>query len=198
MRVVRVGLTGGIGSGKSAVAEMWRERGAVIIDADRLANEVVAPGSDALREIAAEWPETIAPDGRLDRHALADIVFVDKRSRDRLNEIVHPRVRALANEREAQAPLGSVVVHVVPLLFESDYSRSCDVTVVVVAPEAARVARAMARDGLTEEFVRRRMRAQIDPEDARLRADEVIENDADLATLRVRANAVYDRLSALW
>jgi dephospho-CoA kinase len=198
--VLRVGLTGGIGSGKSTVAAIWRERGVPVIDADDLADEVVAPGSDALREIAAAWPQAIAADGTLDRPELAGIIFVDADARRRLNAIVHPRVRALADEREAAAAAGApggIVVHAVPLLFESDYAASCQATVVVVAPEAARVARVIERDGWSETAIRQRMLAQIDPEEARRRADYAIENDGDLASLRLRANAVLDRL-LLW
>ncbi len=183
----RVGLTGGIGSGKSAVAAFWRERGATIVDADALAHAAVAPGTPALAAIAARWPHAVAPDGTLDRAALARIVFADE-------AIVHPRVRAAADALEAAAPAGALVVHVVPLLFEGDFWRRCDATVVVTAPEGERIARVRARDGVDEASVVQRMRAQIDPAEARRRATYVIANDADLATLRERANAVYDRL----
>ena len=194
MAVVRVGLTGGIGSGKSAVAEIWRERGALIVDADRLAHDAVAPGTPALAAIAERWPQTLAADGTLDRAALARIVFAAAAERERLNAIVHPQVRAAADALEAAAPDGAIVVHVVPLLFEGDFWRSCDATVAVVAPEAARIARVRARDGVDEASVVQRMRAQIDPAEARRRATCVIVNDADRATLRERADAVYDAL----
>lgn len=197
MSVVRVGLTGGIGAGKSAVAEIWRERGAAIVDADELAREAVAPGSRALEEIAQRWPAVIAPDGTLDRAALARIVFADEHERATLNGIVHPRVRALARRREAEVPLDRLTVNVVPLLFEGEYWRTCAATVVVIAPVEARIARVTARDGSPREAVLERMRAQIDPAEARRRATYAIDNDADLATLRVRANAVYDRLLEL-
>jgi dephospho-CoA kinase len=190
---MRIGLTGGIGSGKSAVADVWRDRGALIIDADELARAAVAPGTDGLRMIASRWPTAVAADGTLDRAALARIVFGDDAERAALNVIVHPRVRTLANEREARAAAGTVAVHVVPLLFEGDYWRACDATVVVIAPEAARIARVMQRDGVDRESVLARMRAQIDPGEARRRATYAIDNDADLTTLRERANAVYDR-----
>jgi dephospho-CoA kinase len=192
--VVRVGLTGGIGAGKSAVAEIWRERGASIVDADALARAAVAPGTPALAAIAARWPQAIAAGGTLDRAAMARIVFGDDAERERLNAIVHPRVREAADALEAAAPDGALVVHVVPLLFEGDFWRRCDATVAVVAPDAARIARVMQRDGVDEASVVQRMRAQIDPAEARRRATYVIENDADPATLRKRANAVYDLL----
>jgi dephospho-CoA kinase len=196
-RIVRVGLTGGIGSGKSAVADMWRERGATIIDADVLAREAVAPGSGGLREIAQRWPAVIAPDGTLDRAALARIVFDNDAERAVLNGIVHPRVRALVRAREAELPGGTIVVQVIPLLFESEYARTCDATVAVLAPDEARIARVIGRDGIDRESVLQRMRAQIDPAEARRRATYVIDNDADLATLRDRAGAVYDQLKRL-
>jgi dephospho-CoA kinase len=194
-RTVRIGLTGGIGSGKSTVADVWRERGALIVDADRLARDAVAPGSDGLAEIASRWPAAIAADGSLDRAALARIVFGNDAERAALNSIVHPRVRALAQAQEAEAADGTPVVHVVPLLFEGEYWRSCAVTVVVIAPDDARIARVMQRDGIDRKSVLQRMRAQIDPAEARRRATYAIDNDADLATLRKRANDIYDLLA---
>ncbi|GAC1575927.1 MAG: dephospho-CoA kinase [Candidatus Elarobacter sp.] len=194
MAKLRVGLTGGIGSGKSAVATVFAERGAVIVDADVLAREAVAPGSDALREIAAAWPQAVGADGALDRPALAAIVFADDAALARLNAITHPRVRALGAQRERDAPDGSVVVHVVPLLFEGEFWRTCDRTVVVIAPRDVRIARVIARDGAERDAVERRMLAQIDPEHARTRADYVVENDGDLESLRARGARVYEHV----
>ncbi len=172
---------------------MWRERGALIIDADQLAREAVAPGTRGLAEIALRWPAAIAADGTLDRAALARVVFEDAAERAVLNGIVHPRVRALARAREAEAPAGSLIVQVIPLLFEGEYWRTCDVTAVVIAPDEARIARVMQRDGIDRESVRKRMAAQIDPGEARRRATYTIENDAGLPELRERADAVYDQ-----
>jgi len=188
-----VGLTGGIGSGKSAVAELFASFGATIVDADVLAREAVAPGSSGLDEIASRWPQTIR-DGGLDRAALAAIVFADPAARAELDAIVHPRVRALAAEREAAAGDDAIVVHVVPLLFEGDYYKTCACNVLVVAPRDARIVRVIARDGWTREAIEARMAAQIDPDLARSLADEVIENDADRETLARRARAVFDRI----
>ena len=193
----RIGLTGGIGSGKSAVADVWRERGALIVDSDVLAREAVAPGSRGFGEIALRWPAVINPDGTLDRAALARIVFENAGERATLNGIVHPRVRALARAREAGAPPGALIVHVIPLLFEGEYWRTCDVSTVVIAPDETRIARVMERDGIDRAAVLERMRAQIDPNEARRRATYAIENDADLPTLRLRAGIVYDHLIAL-
>ncbi len=193
MPKLRVGLTGGIGSGKSAVAAIFAERGATVVDADVLAREAVAQGSDGLREIAAAWPSAIGPDGSLDRAKLAAIVFADDEQRARLNAITHPRVRARADALEREAPDG-VVVHVVPLLFEGDFWTRCDRTVVVVAPDEVRIARVLARDDAQREDVERRMAAQIDPALARRRADYVIENGGDRDALRERALEVYEML----
>ena len=193
---MRVGLTGGIGAGKSAVADVWRERGATIVDSDQLAREAVAPGSRALGEIALRWPQVIGADGTLDRTALAHIVFGDDREREVLNGIIHPRVRALARAREAELPPGALIVYVVPLLFEGEFWRTVAASAVVIAPDEARIARVMARDGLDRASILERMRAQIDPAEARKRATYAIDNDADLATLRARANAVYDLIAA--
>jgi dephospho-CoA kinase len=197
MRTIRVGLTGGIGSGKSTIAEMWRGRGALIIDADRLAREVVAPGSDGFAAIVERWPAVIAADGTLDRPALAQIVFNDEAEREALQAIIHPRVRALGDAREADAPAGTIAVHVIPLLFEGEYWQTCDVTVAVFAPDAARVTRVVERDGVNAEGVLARMRAQIHPAQARERATVAIDNDAGLEALRKRADTVYDMLVAL-
>jgi dephospho-CoA kinase len=192
MAKLRVGLTGGIGSGKSAVADVFRERGATVIDADLLAREVVAPGSEGLREIEARWPQAVAG-GALDRAAMASIVFADDAARAQLNAITHPRVRARADELEREAPDG-VIVHVIPLLFEGDFWRRCDRTVLVAAPAEVRIARVLARDATERAAVERRLAAQIDPALARSRAGYVIENDGDLGDLRERSMQVYDAL----
>lgn len=191
---MRVGLTGGIGSGKSAVARFFSAWGAVVIDADVLARQAVAPGTPGFTQIAQLWPAALRG-GSLDRAALGRIVFADGAARARLTAIVHPRVREAAAALEASAPAGALVVHVVPLLFEGDFWRSCDANVLVTAPPEVRIARVVARDGLSPPDVAARMSAQIDPERAATMADFIIENDADIATLEGRARAVYDRLS---
>ncbi len=193
MAKLRVGLSGGIGSGKSAVAAIFAERGATVIDADLLARDALAPGSEGLREVAAAWPGVVGPDGALDRAALAAIVFADDAARARLNAITHPRVRARADALERDAPEG-LVVHVVPLLFEGEFWRTCDRTVLVLAPDEVRIARVIARDAAERAAVERRMAAQIDPALARTRADYVIENDGDREQLRERSVAVHHAL----
>lgn len=191
---MRVGLTGGIGAGKSAVAKLFEEFGAYVIDTDLLAREAAARDSAGLREIARVWPQVVR-EGTLDRAALSEIVFRDPVARARVNAILHPHVRRLALEREAGARPGQPIVHVVPLLFETEYANLVDASVLVTAPESLRVARVRARDGLSEADVRARIEAQIPPERARAKADFVIENDGNPAALRSRAKAVYDRLT---
>ncbi|MDQ6929470.1 MAG: dephospho-CoA kinase [Candidatus Eremiobacteraeota bacterium] len=189
----RVGLTGGIGSGKSEVARILESLGAFIIDTDFLAREAVAPNSDGLRAIAQAWPGVVR-NGGLDRGALGEIIFTDPAARERLNAIVHPFVRQLAAEKERHAKDDQIVVHMVPLLFETGYADACDASIVVVSPDDQRIARVVRRDRLTQEQVRARMAAQIHPDDARARATYAIENDGDLAHLRDRTKAVFEKL----
>ena len=193
---MRVGLTGGIGSGKSEVARILESLGAFIIDTDLLAREAVAPNSDGLRAIARVWPGVVRG-GNLDRGALAEIVFRDPSAREQLNGIVHPFVRQLAAQCEAHAKPGQIVVHMVPLLFETGYATRCDATVVVIAPEAERLQRIEKRDRWSEQQIRARMQAQINPAEARQLATYVIENDGDLTALRERTKEVYERLQQL-
>ena len=189
----RVGLTGGIGSGKSEVAKVFAELGALVIDSDALAREAVAAGSEGLRAIAARWPATVAG-GALDRGALARIVFDDASARAELNAIVHPLVRRLALEREARAAAGQLVIREAPLLFEGDFYKSCDANVLVIAPPELRITRAMARSGLSRDDVERRIAAQIAPERARELADYTLENDGTLEELRAKATQLYSIL----
>ncbi len=190
---MRVGLTGGIGAGKSEVAAILAGLGAFIVDTDALAREAVAPGSAGLAEVGRAWPQVVR-EGVLDRAALAEIVFADPQERRRLNEVLHPHIRRLALEREAGAAPGQLVVHVVPLLFETGYDRLVDNSVIVVAPLERRIARLVARDGSGEARARARMAAQMDPREAAGRADFVIENDGDFRQLRERTSAVYEAL----
>jgi dephospho-CoA kinase len=191
---MRVGLTGGIGAGKSEVARLLEELGAFVIDTDELAREAVAPGSDGLMAIARRWPQVIRG-GELDRAALARIVFSDEHERRRLNDIVHPFVRRLAMEREKHARPGQLIVHVVPLLFETRYDVLVDASILVIAPEADRIARIVRRDRVDEADVRARMAAQIDPDVARDRTQFVVENNGNLADLRERTRRVYEALA---
>jgi dephospho-CoA kinase len=191
---VRVGLTGGIGAGKSQVATFFAELGAFVVDTDAIAREVVAPHSDGLLQIARVWPAVVR-NGVLDRAALAEIVFSDPAARERLNAVLHPHIRRRAMEHEARAKPGQLVVHVVPLLFETGYDRLVDKSVLVVAPLEQRIARVVERDRIDAARVRARIATQIAPEEAHPRADFVIENDGDLRHLRERARDVFEALS---
>jgi dephospho-CoA kinase len=187
-------LTGGIGAGKSEVARIFGELGALVIDADEMARRAVAPGSEGLAQIRKRWPQVVSEDATLDRTGLAALSFNDEATREALNAIVHPIVRKLAAEREAQAKPNQIVVHDVPLLFESGFSRECDANVAVVAPLEVRVERVQARSNLSRDKIERRIAAQMDPAEARKIADYVIENDGSLEHLRERTKAVYHAL----
>jgi dephospho-CoA kinase len=174
--VLRIGLTGGIGSGKSTVSALLAARGAVIVDADRIAREVVEPGTPGLARIVEAFGEPVrAADGSLDRAALAAVVFADPEARRQLDGIVHPLVRARAAELAAAAPPGAVVVNDVPLLVETGQASSYDLVLVVEADPATRVSRLVQR-GLTAEDARSRMAVQASDEQRRAVADVVLDN----------------------
>ena len=175
--VLRIGLTGGIGSGKSTVSGLLAARGAVVIDADRIAREVVEPGTPGLAAVAEAFGEQVLrPDGCLDRAALAAIVFADSAARGRLDGIVHPLVRARSAELAAAVPADAVVVHDVPLLVETGRTASYDVVLVVQADPEVRVRR-LVRRGLSEDDARARIAAQATDEQRRAVADVVLDND---------------------
>jgi dephospho-CoA kinase len=179
-----VGLTGGIGAGKSAVARRLARRGAVVIDSDVLAREVVAPGTDGLREVVAAFgAEILGPDGGLDRAALAGRVFGDEPARRRLEAVVHPRVRARSAELAAGAAPDAVVVNDVPLLVEIGTAPSYHLVVVVETDHDVRLRRLVETRGMTPEAARARIVAQTDDARRRAAADVVLRNDADLAAL---------------
>jgi len=191
-----VGLTGNIGSGKSTVAKMFAARGLPVIDADGLARELQTPGQPAYAEIAAAWPEAIAADGRLDRRRLADIVFADTSALKRLEAIMHPRIQALSRARvDAFAEAGNpLAIYEASLLIESGRDKEIDGLIVVTASPATRMARVVARDGLREEDVRARMRAQLPQEEKVRLATYVIDNDGDLAATEAQVDRVLTAL----
>ncbi|MEA5454349.1 dephospho-CoA kinase [Sinomonas sp. JGH33] len=190
--MLRVGLTGGIGAGKSEVARRFAELGAVLVDADVIAREVVEPGSGGLAEIAEAFgPEVIAEGGGLDRASLGAIVFADPGRRELLNSIVHPRVRARAAEIVAAAPPDAVVVEDIPLLVETGQADRFDVVVVVEAPDDVRVRRLAERSGMGEGQARARMAAQASGDERRAAADHVIENTGSLAELRAAVDLLW-------
>lgn len=194
---MRVGLTGGIGSGKSSVARLLSERGAVVVDADAIAREVVEPGTDGLQAIEDEFgDDVIGPDGRLDRAALAATVFSHQVLLARLEAIIHPRVRARRDELLAGLEDEDVVVEDIPLLVEKGMQDAFDVVVVVTAPLETRVARLVEERGMEELDVRSRMAAQA-PDEARIAvADVVIDNSGDEAALERQVSDLWRRLTA--
>jgi dephospho-CoA kinase len=182
--VLRVGLTGGIGAGKSEVSSRLAAQGAVVIDADAIAREVVAAGTDGLAEvIEAFGPEVLRPDGELDRPRLGDIVFADPELRGKLNVIVHPRVGARMAELEQAAGPGAIVVHDVPLIAENGRADAYDVVVVVDVPPKTQVERLVRYRGMTRDQARARMAAQASREQRLAIAGIVIDNSSSLAEL---------------
>ncbi|MDQ1621274.1 MAG: dephospho-CoA kinase [Actinomycetota bacterium] len=182
--MITVGLTGGIGSGKSEVARRLAARGAVVIDADVLAREALAPGTDGLAKVVAQFGDAVlSPDGSLDRPGLGRIVFADPQRLAALNAIVHPYVGRRSQELIAAAPADAVVVYDVPLLVENNLAPSYDVVVVVDVPPETQLARLTQQRGMTEADARARMSAQAAREQRRSVADVVIDNDGDLKSL---------------
>ena len=189
--MLRIGLTGGIGSGKSTVSALLAARGAVVIDADRIAREVVEPGTPGLAAVVEAFGQgVLRDDGSLDRPALAAVVFADPESRKRLDGIVHPLVRARAAELAGAAPDGSVVVHDVPLLVETGQAASYDVVLVVQADPEVRVRRLVQR-GLSEEDAWARIAAQATDEQRRAVADVVLDNDGTPAELEEQVDRFW-------
>ena len=187
-----IGLTGGIGTGKSTVSGILRELGATIVDADEGARAVVEPGTPGLQAVVAEFgPEVLAPSGGLDRAALAEIVFNDPERRARLNAITHPLVREWMAQRTAAAT--GVVVHDVPLLFENGLQAAYRRTVLVYAPDAVAVARLRAK-GMTEAQARARIGAQMPIEEKRELAGVVIDNSDGLAETERQVRDLWETL----
>ncbi len=192
-----VGLTGGIGSGKSTVARMLSDRGAVVLDSDVLAREAVEPGTPGFDAVVARFGDgVLRPDGSLDRHALASIVFADDAARADLEAIVHPAVRrAIAEAVAAHAHTDDVVVVDSPLLIETGAHEGFPLVVVVTASADARVARLVER-GMDEADVRARMAAQMPLEEKVSLADLVVENDGTPAELEERVDRLWSDLRA--
>ncbi len=187
-----VGLTGGIGSGKSAAATLFEALGAAVVDTDAIAHELTAPGGAAIGPIRSAFgAEVIAPNGALDRTAMRRLAFADAQAKARLEAILHPMIRAEADRRSAAARAPYVVL-VVPLLVESGGYRSRMQRVVVVdCPEEVQVARVMSRSGLSAEEARAIMAAQVGREQRLAAADDVIDNGGDLAALRPQVEALH-------
>ena len=199
-RMIQVGLTGGIGSGKSTVARLLAERGAVVVDADVLARDAVAPGTPGFAAVLERFGAgVITPDGSLDRAALGRLVFADEEARRDLEAVVHPYVGRRTSELVAAAGAGAVVVHDVPLLVEKRLRAGYDVVVVVDASDDTRVARLAATRGMSEEDAWAVMAAQSSRAERLATADVLLDNDGDLEHLERQVDRLWadlrDRLS---
>ncbi len=193
-----VGLTGGIGAGKSTVAQLLTERGAIVLDADQVARDVVEPGQPALQRIVERFgADVLDADGRLDRPALAAKAFADDESRKALEEITHPAIHAEFGRRMAEAPTDAVVVMDVPLLVESNTAaeRGYEVVIVVEAPRDVRLARLEQR-GIPRDDALARMAAQATDEQRRAVATHLVDNSGDLAALTAAVDAVWRDLES--
>jgi len=194
--MLMVGLTGGIGSGKSTVAAMLAERGAVVIDADRIARQVVEPGTDAFARLVERFgSEILAADGSLDRRALAERAFANEESRRDLEAITHPAIGAEFLRQVAEAPPDAIVVHDVPLLAESQRGFEYDAVIVVEAPLDLRLDRLEAR-GVDRADATRRIAMQASDEARRALATWVLDNSGDLAHLEAQVDAIWRDLQA--
>lgn len=193
MRVL--GLTGGIGSGKSLVTRFFRELGADVIDADQLAREVVEPGQPALEEIKQSFgAQVLLPDGHLDRGKLASIIFSDPSARERLNAITHPRIRErMAEELASRVADQGLLILDIPLLYENDRQHQVETVIVVWVDHATQLARLIRRDGLSPREAEERIAAQMPLDQKRARADEVIDNSGTPEHTRDQVEAVYRR-----
>jgi dephospho-CoA kinase len=191
-----VGLTGGLGAGKTTVARMLSERGALVVDADDLAHRALEPGTRAYQEVCDLFgDEVVRPSGELDRGAIAARVFSDEGKRRALESITHPEVfRLLAEEVETLRGTDAIVVFDAPLLVETGFHRATDVVIVVTASEELQVARAVRDRGMSEEEALGRLRAQVDPADREAAADIMIANDGDLEALERRVGEVWEEL----
>jgi dephospho-CoA kinase len=193
--VIRIGLTGGIASGKSLVAEELAELGAVVIDADVLAREVVEPGTPGLAAVVARFGASVLTDGRLDRSRLGALIFADPAARRDLERIIHPAVRARAAELERAASDASVVVHVIPLLVETGQASDFDRVVVVDVDPVTQRARLLQRDGFTEVEADRRIAAQATREQRLAAADVVLDNSGSITQLKSRIRQLWEELN---
>jgi dephospho-CoA kinase len=193
--MLKVGLTGGIGAGKSEVSRLLESYGAVLIDADKIAREVVAPGTAGLAAVVEAFgPEILSPDGTLDRPKLGSIVFADSDRLATLNSIVHPLVGARSMELEKAAGPDAVVIYDVPLLTENNLAPLYDVVVVVDASPETQLDRLLRLRGMAESEARARMGAQATREQRRAIADLVIDNDGPLENLEPQVRKVWAEL----
>ena len=193
-----VGLTGGIAAGKSTVAKRLVELGAIEVDADLLAKEAVAAGSDGLKAIVANWGESIlGPDGELDRAAMAKIIFNDPKQREVLEDIVHPAVAARSREMILGAGAGSIVIYNVPLLVEANVQLPFDLVVTVEAPQSAQIERMVRHRGMSVEDAKARISAQASPAQRAQRADVILNSNQSIGRLLDSTDDLWAKLTKL-
>lgn len=193
----RIGLTGGIGSGKSTVAKILAEQGFPIIDADKIAREIVEPGQPALAELALKFGDGIInEDGSLNRQALANIAFADEESRQALNDITHPRINARTEElfAEAEADGKDAAVWDMPLLIDQGYQDRVDTVIVVDVDAETRVQRLVEHRGLDEDDARRRIASQIDDATRREAAHHIVDNNGELEALEPQVLEIVEKI----
>lgn len=200
--MVTIGLTGGIGSGKSTVAKMLMELGAVLVDADAISRQLMEPGSPVLDAVVAEFGSSILDaEDRLNRQALAGVVFADDSARDRLNGIVHPAVRAESarqvEQAQAQPGFSGVVVEDIPLLAETGQAHRFDAVIVVETQLAVRLERLIQARGMSEEDARARIAAQATDEERRAIATWTVDNSGSLEEARTQVERIWEKIGAL-
>lgn len=193
----KIGVTGGIGSGKSTVSGRLAELGAFIVDADRIAREIVEPGQPALAELDLAFDGVMNPDGTLNRQELARQAFATREKTETLNNITHPRIRARTQElfEQAEAQGEPVVVYDMPLLIENGEAAKMDAVWVVDAPDDVRVQRLVQQRGLDEDDARRRIKAQIDRETRLAAADVVLDNSGSVEDLLAQVDKAWQEQS---
>jgi dephospho-CoA kinase len=192
---MQVALTGGVGSGKSTVAAVLEELGAVVIDSDKLAREVVEPGTPGLAAVVEEFGDVVlAADGSLDRPALGRVVFADDARRRRLEEILHPLIRERSRRLATEAGTGALVVHDIPLLVETGQADRFEAVLVVDVPEETQVERLVRDRGWSREDAESRVRAQASREDRLAVATYVVDNTGTREDLRDRVTEVFEEL----
>ena len=193
-----IGLTGGIAAGKSTVAKRWVEHGAIEIDADQVAREVVEPGTVGLNSIVEHFgADVLTASGDLDRKALARQIFSDSGKRELLNSMLHPLIRERTKLQLAELPNDSIVVYNVPLLVEASVDHSFDLVVTVEAPEEEQIRRLVQTRGLTESEARNRIVAQAKPVERAARADRILNSNQDINLLLRDADALWKEILAL-
>jgi dephospho-CoA kinase len=196
--MLKVGLTGGIGSGKSTVAKALQAKGVVLVDADKIAREVVQPSELALQEIAKAFGSTILlADGNLDRAALKQRIFSNSDAKVQLENILHPRIRQRILERIDEAAGTPYVVADIPLLVENNYPQYFDRVVVVDCPEEIQIARVQARDEMSEAQIRSIMNSQAKRQNRNAAATDIIDNSGDLASLKMQIEKLHESLLSL-